>query len=725
MDGQTLAVNFGEELKDSFKPISAWVAGGIAWLDDIQSFYRERAVIEKEYAAKLNALAKKYFEKRAKKCSSLSVGDTPFMTPGSLESSSLTTWTTILSATEYVSREHDNFAACLSNNVCDSLKSIATRYEDYRKRHESFAAKLLAERDSVYSDLKKSKDSYDATCRVLEEKRAKIDKSYDAAKPKAEKSYQTQHIEMNNVKNTYILQIAVTNRQKQKYFYEDLPELINSLQDLNETRVAKLNSLWTLSNELDSTCRKNTISHLSGVIAEIARNIPTYDSTMFAKHNMTGWAEPSNFVFEPSPIWHDTDEIVVDENAKVFLRNLLGKSRRGLEDAKTQVESRRKEINALRESIDTIKLDESKMQKEIDATRGIFYNFEELAPHSTKLTTLQIEIETILGAVGEIERGTQTHKFKPTTFKIPTNCDFCNETLWGLKSKGFTCQDCGYSCHKHCEMKVPAACLGVLDKAAKKALKEEKRMSMAIGGSNGNDTELSRSNTMNSLSSSYSGGRLRTKPSASKLPTSMSPSAASAELEATPNIPPPRRNRVIAPPPERYVSPPSEPTAELPEHGKQKIGRMIYTYSGTGEGEISIGVGAEVVVVEPDDGSGWVMVRSGHAEGLVPATYIDVGPSPAARPSSVHSSSNASIANSTFSTGKKKGPAVKPKRGAKRVRHVEALYDYEARSGAEHSMIEGDRFVLVKEDDGSGWAEVEKGGIVKSVPAAYVQVVEG
>lgn len=61
------------------------MANGITWLDDIQSFYRERSAIEKEYAAKLNALAGKYFEKKSKKSSSLSVGDTPTMTPGSLE----------------------------------------------------------------------------------------------------------------------------------------------------------------------------------------------------------------------------------------------------------------------------------------------------------------------------------------------------------------------------------------------------------------------------------------------------------------------------------------------------------------------------------------------------------------------------------------------------------------------------------------------------------------
>jgi hypothetical protein len=71
--------------QDGFKAANAWVANGIAWLDDIQSFYRERSAIEKEYSAKLNALAKKYFEKKTRKSASLSVGDTPTMTPGSLE----------------------------------------------------------------------------------------------------------------------------------------------------------------------------------------------------------------------------------------------------------------------------------------------------------------------------------------------------------------------------------------------------------------------------------------------------------------------------------------------------------------------------------------------------------------------------------------------------------------------------------------------------------------
>lgn len=69
------------------------------------------------------------------------------------------------------------------------------------------------------------------------------------------------------------------------------------------------------------------------------------------------------------------------------------------------------------------------------------------------------------------------------------------------------------------------------------------------------------------------------------------------------------------------------------------------------------------------------------------------------------------------------GPAVAPRRGAKKLQYVEALYDYDARSDMEWSMAEGDRFVLINRDSGDGWADVERGGVTKSVPANYIQEV--
>ena len=129
-------------------------------------------------------------------------------------------------------------------------------------------------------------------------------------------------------------------------------------------------------------------------------------------------------------------------------------------------------------------------------------------------------------------------------------------------------------------------------------------------------------------------------------------------------------------------------------------------------------------------------VRSGSSTGLVPASYVESLPSPAPstpvgnvplpeRPGSIYSSSSASVSGSLAGpAGKRRGPAVAPKRGAKKLQYVVAMYDYDARSDMEWSMAEGDRFVLVNRDSGNGWADVEKGGVTKSVPANYIEEVQ-
>jgi len=66
---------------------------------------------------------------------------------------------------------------------------------------------------------------------------------------------------------------------------------------------------------------------------------------------------------------------------------------------------------------------------------------------------------------------------------------------------------------------------------------------------------------------------------------------------------------------------------------------------------------------------------------------------------------------------------VAPKRGAKKVKYVQALYPYTAQSEAEFDMVEGERFILISMGTGDGWADVEKGGETKSVPANYIEEV--
>jgi hypothetical protein len=504
------------------------------------------------------------------------------------------------------------------------------------------------------------------------------------------------------------------------------------------------------------------MKHLS---AEIPRNNPLLDSMMFVRHNAGGWQEPSDFQFEPSPVWLDDGSIAIDDSATTFLRNVLTKTKASLGEHRRELDKKRKEVENAKTVRRNIREGKDK-RDEVDVVRAVFAIQEAMHEIERQKVSAEVEVSTITSVVGDLSIGARNHNFKSQTFKIPTNCDLCGDRIWGLSAKGFDCRDCGYTCHSKCEMKVPADCPGEQTKEERKKLKEERQKSAhtvtstngAATASNSDVSRLGRSdtvNSMNTLSSGYSATAHRSI-SGGMSPTIEDPPAEKKTAAPAP-APGARKNRMIAPPPAQYIKNDEDMPPPTPKSNELK-GRMLYTYQENGPGELSVAEGKEITILEPDgrslanlspmfqillgasltsdntDGSGWMKVRDGSKEGLVPATYVEVLAatppttastfSSSARPDSTYSASSASTTNLNAAVvGKKKGPAVAPKRGAKKLKYVEALYDYTAQSEAEHSMAEGDRLVLINMDAGDGWADVERDGVVRSVPANYVQQV--
>jgi hypothetical protein len=111
-------------------------------------------------------------------------------------------------------------------------------------------------------------------------------------------------------------------------------------------------------------------------------------------------------------------------------------------------------------------------------------------------------------------------------------------------------------------------------------------------------------------------------------------------------------------------------------------------------------------------------VRTHSGEGLVPASYVEMIGSSPVRSQPTHRASATSLTTSIApsSPTKKKGPVVAPKRGAKKLKYVEALYTYSATGDGEVSMDEGEKLVLIASDQGDGWCK----GLV---PAGWVREV--
>lgn len=115
-------------------------------------------------------------------------------------SASLTTWTKQLSTLESRAADHDRYSSELILQIADPLRNVAARFEELRKSHADYAAKLERERDNAYVDLKKTKGRYDGACQEVENRRKKTESSFDHSKNKAQTAYQQQISEMHNFK---------------------------------------------------------------------------------------------------------------------------------------------------------------------------------------------------------------------------------------------------------------------------------------------------------------------------------------------------------------------------------------------------------------------------------------------------------------------------------------------------------------------------------------------
>ena len=315
-------------------------------------------------------------------------------------------------------------------------------------------------------------------------------------------------------------------------------------------------------------------------------------------------------MFEPSPVWLDDSAMAVNETAKIYLRNVLGKSKSQLRDLKQDVDKRRKEVEAIKMIRRNIRQGKDK-RDEVEMVKAMFNAQELLHEVERQRLTAEVETHTITSTVGDVSLGAQNHAFKSQTFKVPTNCDLCGERIWGLSAKGFDCQDCGYTCHSKCELKVPAECPGEQSKEGKKKLKAERQAASKVappqsnGGPPDGVTELpalSRSNTMDTLSSGYAASANRSV--SGKVPTDETSTDGAGSPPPASKPATLRKNRIVAPPPVQYIAemPGNSPSGggSSTSHPTEQRGRMNYAYQATTDGEASVEEGDEVSIVEPD-----------------------------------------------------------------------------------------------------------------------------
>ncbi|CAG8434589.1 6981_t:CDS:10 [Ambispora gerdemannii] len=622
--------SFGSELKDQVTAVNQFVQSGIQFLNDIRDFIKERAQIEKDYAHKLETLAKKYASKKDKKSIALSVGENGLSSNqteigASFETSTfIKAWGRLLEEIENIAKDRHSLSEILSTAVVDRIKGVASKKEEFRKKHMIFAQKLVSDRDKIYAEKQKAKSRYDESCVEAQSSLQKQERAPDEKTlEKLKKQSIQDEVDMKNNK--------AANEYKKKYYHTDVPALIDHMQKLNESRIKAIHEIWNdyIGHEL--TVLSKTERHYNDIREALQKVDAEADSQLFIKYNKKEWDEPPDFFFEPSQAWEDNEELANDENAQVFLSNKLVKAKQRLTDYNSSIETKKKDISGMENLVDAYSKNPSLGNADV-VNENLLETLREVTSLESMKTYYQTEVNSIIPVIGDISPEQKPHEFKSAAFTIPTNCDLCQASVWGIAKQGLTCKECGYNCHSKCEMKVPPNCTrkkGVINR--------------------GLVTSIAFSNPISPW------GTL------SSVPNYMSLAGASTPTSI-------------------------QSTSTVVDQEVCLQATALYDYKAGGPSEISMRAGDTMVVLEPDDGSGWVQVLIDENSGLVPASYIE----------------------------------IENHEGIHRD-YVRVLYDYKAQTAEELTIHENEIIQVTNRNIGDGWWE----GIIDNqrgqFPAAYVE----
>ncbi|KAF9172430.1 hypothetical protein BGX21_003829 [Mortierella sp. AD011] len=309
-------------------------------------------------------------------------------------------WGTILSDTEAMSKDRHQFSEALISKVYDPLKVLATKKDDARKKHIQFAQKLVSERDKSAQERDKAKSKYDASCEEVESSKQKQERAYDEKnQEKLKRSYYQDILDMNNNKNSYVLALQVLNTHRKKYYEEDLPELSNHMQDLDESRIEALKEIWESYIGLETKLTAEAQSHLESMVNGVHAIDASVDSAVFVRTNKVPWTTPADHPFESSPTFNDTEELVVDDNARVFLSNKLMKLRRKQAQITVDINNRLKDMEGL-VNLKEAYTSNSSLGDAEEVSENIIETGRSITLLQTMAALYDSEINTIVQAVG-------------------------------------------------------------------------------------------------------------------------------------------------------------------------------------------------------------------------------------------------------------------------------------------------------------------------------------
>ncbi|NP_001229320.1 cdc42-interacting protein 4 isoform 4 [Mus musculus] len=285
-------MDWGTELWDQFEVLERHTQWGLDLLDKYVKFVKERAEVEQAYAKQLRSLVKKYLPKRPTK-------DDP-----EVKFSQQQSFVQLLQEVNDFAGQRELVAESLGIRVCLELAKYSQEMKQERKMHFQEGRRAQQQLENGFKQLENSKRKFERDCREAEKAAhtaERLDQDINATKADVEKAKQQAHLRNHMAeesKNEYAAQLQRFNRDQAHFYFSQMPQIFDKLQDMDERRATRLGAGYGLLSEAELQVVPIIGKCLEGMKVAAESVDAKNDSQVLIELHKSGFARPGDLEFE-------------------------------------------------------------------------------------------------------------------------------------------------------------------------------------------------------------------------------------------------------------------------------------------------------------------------------------------------------------------------------------------------------------------------------------------
>lgn len=285
-------MDWGTELWDQFEVLERHTQWGLDLLDKYVKFVKERAEVEQAYAKQLRSLVKKYLPKRPTK-------DDP-----EVKFSQQRSFVQLLQEVNDFAGQRELVAESLGIRVCLELAKYSQEMKQERKMHFQEGRRAQQQLENGFKQLENSKRKFERDCREAEKAAhtaERLDQDINATKADVEKAKQQAHLRNHMAeesKNEYAAQLQRFNRDQAHFYFSQMPQIFDKLQDMDERRATRLGAGYGLLSEAELQVVPIIGKCLEGMKVAAESVDAKNDSQVLIELHKSGFARPGDLEFE-------------------------------------------------------------------------------------------------------------------------------------------------------------------------------------------------------------------------------------------------------------------------------------------------------------------------------------------------------------------------------------------------------------------------------------------